>query len=105
MAHASTTALRAIDGVLRKFLQSTCISEIEALVQFHLAPLAVRRDIALLGVIHRCALGMAPPSFPLLLRDICSRLLLERLVVTTTISVIRAHCARLTMRCILLWEQ
>ena len=32
-------------------------------VEFNLAPLAVRRDIAMLGLIHRTALGKGPPQF------------------------------------------
>ena len=34
-----------------------------ALVDFHLAPLAVRRDIAMLGLIHRTVLGKGPAQF------------------------------------------
>ena len=34
-----------------------------ALAEFHLAPLAVRRDIAMLGLIHRTMLGKGPPQF------------------------------------------
>ena len=34
--------------------------ELDALVHFKLAPLKVRRDIAMLGVIHRAVLGKGP---------------------------------------------
>ena len=37
------------------------ISEIDALTHFKLAPLSSRRDIAMLGVIHRAVLGEGPP--------------------------------------------
>ena len=39
------------------------MSEVEALVKFRLAPLCTRRDIAMLGVIHRSVLGRGPPHF------------------------------------------
>ena len=39
------------------------IDPVEALVTFRLAPLAVRRDIAMLGVIHRSVLGRGPDHF------------------------------------------
>ena len=45
------------------FLQNAGISEIDAVVHFHLAPLSVRRDIAMLGVIHRAVLGKGPLHF------------------------------------------
>ena len=34
-----------------------------ALVHFHLAPLCTRRDIAMLGMIHRTVLGKGPQQF------------------------------------------
>ena len=36
---------------------------VTALVEFHLAPLSTRRDIAMLGFIRRTALGKGPPQF------------------------------------------
>ena len=36
------------------------MSDEGALFVFHLAPLSVRRDIAILGVIHRMVLGRGP---------------------------------------------
>ena len=39
------------------------VDEVTALAEFHLAPLQVRRDIAMLGLIHRTALGKGPPPF------------------------------------------
>eukprot|EP00969_Alexandrium_andersonii_P269227 11899382-Alexandrium_andersonii.AAC.1 len=39
------------------------MSDEEALLRFGLAPLAVRRDIALLGMIHRTILGKGPSQF------------------------------------------
>ena len=37
--------------------------DLTALVEFRLAPLAVRRDIAMLGLIHRAAVGEGPGHF------------------------------------------
>ena len=34
----------------------------DAIINFNLAPLSVRRDIAMLSVLHRIVLGIAPPS-------------------------------------------
>ena len=45
------------------FLRDIGIDEITALVTFHLAPLATRRDIAMLGLIHRTILGKGPSQF------------------------------------------
>ena len=39
------------------------VSKVDALVHFHLAPLSVRRDIAMLGLIHRAVLGKGTPHF------------------------------------------
>ena len=39
------------------------LSERGALEQFELAPLVTRRDIAMLGLVHRTQLGLGPPHF------------------------------------------
>ena len=39
------------------------MSDEDALFVFHLAPLSVRRDIAMLGVVHRTVLGWGPVQF------------------------------------------
>ena len=46
-----------------RFLKDAVVSKIYAVVHFRLAPLAVRRDIAMLGVIHRAVLGKGPVHF------------------------------------------
>ena len=61
--HATREVLSRVDSVQSRFLQNAGISEIDALVHFHLAPLSVRRDIAMLGVIHRAVLGKGPLHF------------------------------------------
>ena len=44
----------------RRFLRALGFPEIEALEQFRLAPLPCRRDMAMLGALHRITLGDAP---------------------------------------------
>ena len=58
--HAAASILLLLDRVLSSFLRKVGISEIDALVHFKLAPLASRRDIAMLGVIRRAVLGEDP---------------------------------------------
>ena len=61
--HATRDILNRLDHVQCKFLKDVGVDEVTALVEFNLAPLAVRRDIAMLGLIHRTALGKGPPQF------------------------------------------
>ena len=51
--HATRAVLSRLDAVQCRFLRDIGVDEISALVTFHLAPLATRRDIAMLGLIHR----------------------------------------------------
>ena len=55
--------LRRLDAVQDKFLKDVGVDLVTALADFNLAPLAVRRDIAMLGVIHRTVLGKGPRQF------------------------------------------
>ena len=52
-----------LDAVQSGFLKDIGIDEVTALVNFHLAPLSTRRDIAMLGLIHRTTMGNGPPQF------------------------------------------
>jgi hypothetical protein len=61
--HACSTALADLDSIQTKLLKAAGATETEALLNFHLAPLAARRDMALLGLIHRTVLGRGPPQF------------------------------------------
>ncbi len=61
--HATRDVLARLDAVQFRFLREAGISKEDALVHFHLAPLSVRRDIAMLGVIHRAVLGKGPAHF------------------------------------------
>jgi hypothetical protein len=61
--HASDTLLQPLDSIQRRFLEQIGATETEALCCFNLAPLASRRDIAMLGLIHRAVLGKGSPHF------------------------------------------
>ena len=60
---ATRAVLRRLDAVQRNFLRDVGVDEVTALVHFHLAPLCTRRDIAMLGMIHRTVLGKGPQQF------------------------------------------
>ncbi len=57
--HAAPSVLDRIDRVQRRFLRETGFSEVEALVRYRLAPLPSRRDMAMLGALHKVTLGLA----------------------------------------------
>ena len=61
--HCTDTVLEQVDRVQRRFLREAGLTEAEALVNFNLAPLQTRRDIAMLGLLHRTVLGRGPPQF------------------------------------------
>ena len=53
VCHCTVTALEDLDRVQRRFLREVGLSPEEALLEYNLAPLQTRRDIAMLGLIHR----------------------------------------------------
>ena len=55
--HAADSLIERVDSIQRHFLDRLGITERDALFDYGLAPLRVRRDIALLGLIHRTVLG------------------------------------------------
>ena len=61
--HACDSALASLDRIQDKLLEAAGASRAEALGAFNLAPLSARRDIALLGLIHRAVLGRGPQHF------------------------------------------
>ena len=61
--HARRQVLTKLDRVQTRFLRDAGVSELEALMEFSLAPLETRRDIALLGLVHRAVLGIGPAHF------------------------------------------
>ena len=60
--HATPFVLAGLDELQSSFLQSLGLSEEVALRELHLAPLGARRDMAMLGLLHRVSLGKAPAS-------------------------------------------
>ena len=62
-SHASSTALSVLDSVQVRFLRVLGVTEESALIDHSLAPLSIRRDIAILGLIHRSVIGQGPPMF------------------------------------------
>ena len=61
--HAAPYNLHLIDHIQEVFLRELGISDEVALADFNLAPLNTRRDIAMLGLIHRTTLNLGPPQF------------------------------------------
>ena len=59
---ASSSVLLEVDDVQARFVRELGLSEESALMTFNLAPLQVRRDIGILGVIHRAASHNGPPQ-------------------------------------------
>ena len=67
LLHAAPTTLSGIDRVQARFLREVGLSELQALVDYRLAPLASRRGMAMLGLLHRVNLGKAPTQLCALL--------------------------------------
>ena len=60
---ATPAFLSRLDGDQCNFLHDIGVDETVALIEFHLAPLSARRDLALLGMIHRTMLDKGPAQF------------------------------------------
>ncbi len=58
--HAAPFVLMPIDRIQKRLLRELELSEFEALERFKLAPLCTRRDIGMLGLLHRISKGDAP---------------------------------------------
>ena len=65
--HAASSLLDKIDGTQRRFLRELGISQSQAFLDFNFAPPSLRRNIGLLGLLHKRVLGKCHPSFELLL--------------------------------------
>ena len=69
--HACQSSLDTLDGIQDKLLEAAGMSPVDAINNCRLAPLSSRRDMALLGLIHRAVLGSRRPlelSFELIYR-------------------------------------
>ena len=75
--HAKRDVLRPLDRVQQKLLDDAGVDAITALMEFNLAPLNARRDMAMLGLIHRTVLGKGPKHFRKYFKVIGSRTLEE----------------------------
>ena len=58
--HASVSVLERIDRVQERLLRHIGLDDVSALMDYRLAPLPSRRDIAMLGILHKVVLGLAP---------------------------------------------
>jgi hypothetical protein len=58
--HAAPSILKPLDDILVDFISQAGISEEQSLCSFNLAPLGMRRDIAMLALLHKVSLGTAP---------------------------------------------
>ena len=65
--HAATTLLEKIDQVQRHFLDKLQVSVEKAFLDFNFAPTKLRRNIAILGLLHKRVLGLCHPSYDKLL--------------------------------------
>ena len=61
--HAASSNLAPLDRILDRFCKQIGVSSIEAYFYFNMAPLGTRRDVAMLGLIHRSVLGIGPQHF------------------------------------------
>ena len=59
--HSTDTVLEPLNKTQTDFVIRFGLCEVGALVEFRLAPLSCRRDMAMLGVLHRTVLGKGPP--------------------------------------------
>ena len=61
--HASTSVLAPIDSLYSSFLHATHTTELYAFLNYNLAPPTLRRDISLLGLLHKINLGLTHSDF------------------------------------------
>jgi hypothetical protein len=65
--HASSTLLEKISQVQRSFLTKLGLSEAVAFLDHNFAPTVLRRNIAILGLLHKRVLGLCHPAYDRLL--------------------------------------
>ena len=58
--HATDSVLEPLNKVQEGYLRRLGLTEVESLMEFRLAPLSCRRDMAMLGVLHRAAFKKGP---------------------------------------------
>ena len=62
LRHATATLLARLDGLQVSFLDELQITEDAAFVNYNFAPLGLRRDIGILGFLHKRVLGLCHPG-------------------------------------------
>ena len=60
--HASSSTLERLENLQRSFLRHLSLTESEAFLVHNLAPLSLRRDIGMLGLLFKCINGLAHPG-------------------------------------------
>ena len=65
--HASTHILEKLDAIHYSFLRDLDLSPSEAFMEFNFAPPKLRRNIGILGLLHKRVLGLSHPLFQELL--------------------------------------
>ena len=65
--HACRTLLGKLDSMQRRFVYGLHLCEESAFCNYNFAPPSVRRDIGMLGLIHKRVLGQAHPAYEELL--------------------------------------
>jgi len=65
--HATSSLLEKIDHAQERFLRELEVSPEQALLDFNFAPPRIRRNIAVLGLIHKRVLGKCHPTYERLL--------------------------------------
>ena len=71
--HAATSLLAQIDRAQDRFLRELGISSEQALLEFNFPSPQIRRNIGILGLLHKRVLGLCHPSYDLLLPWYSSR--------------------------------
>ena len=61
--HAAESKLDELDAIQHRFLRALDLSRENAFLRYNLAPLRLRRDIAVLGFLHRIQLGECHEDF------------------------------------------
>ena len=61
--HAANSLLEKIDQVQTSFLNKLEVTERQAFLNFNFAPIKLRRNVAILGLLHKRVLGLCHKSF------------------------------------------
>ena len=69
--HATDTVLKMIDDIQSEFLDHVSLTDEAALCVHNLAPLRMRRDISILGLLFTISRGSAPPVLSSLFPPAC----------------------------------